>query len=78
MTQDSAPVSGGDGLATVELSDEEAPVLQQMAARTQSIRDDDPLTGAELGSGEVPADGAADALLDAGAAGPTRPTKESR
>ena len=76
MTQDSAPVGGGDGLATVELSDEEAPVLQQMAARTQSMRDGDPLTGAELGSGEVPADGAADALLDA-AVGPTKPTRGS-
>ena len=74
MTQDSAPAGGGDGLATVELSDEEAPVLQQMAARTQSMRDGDPLTGAELGSGEVPADGAADALLNA-AVGPTKPTK---
>jgi len=52
LTQDSAPVDGGDGLATVELSSADAPVLQQMAERTRSNPEADPLTGAELGSAE--------------------------
>jgi len=68
VTQESGPVDGGDGLATVELSDADAPVLQQMAARTQSRPDGDPLTGAELGMGEGPA------LAD-GANGPAMPKK---
>jgi Mn-containing catalase len=59
LAQDSGPVDGGDGLATVVLGDAEAPVVQQMTARTQSRRDGDPTTGAELGMGEQP-----DAALD--------------
>jgi Mn-containing catalase len=52
-------VSGEDadetGVASepsVNLSSEEALALEQMAMRTQSLRDGDPLTGAELGMGE--------------------------
>jgi len=52
LAQGDAPVDEGDGLATVTLADAEAPVVQQMAARTQSRRDIDPTTGAELGMGE--------------------------
>jgi Mn-containing catalase len=44
-------VDGGDGSATVELTAEEAITLEQMAARTMSDPEADPLTGAELGSG---------------------------
>ncbi len=69
LTQDSAPVDGGDGLATVELSAEEAPLVRQMAARTQSFRDGDPLTGAELGADEAALDGGLDPLSPADAAG---------
>jgi Mn-containing catalase len=52
VTQDSQPVDGGDGLATVSVGDDEATLLQQMATRTQSNPEGDPLTGAELGMGE--------------------------
>jgi Mn-containing catalase len=55
LSQTAEPVGGGDGLATVKVSDADAQVLQQMAARTQSRRDIDPPTGAELGMGEQPA-----------------------
>lgn len=57
MTQESEPVDGGDGLAVVDLDAEDAEVLQQMAARTQSNPTVDPMTGAELGMGVQP-DGA--------------------
>ncbi len=49
--QQMVAVDGGDGLATVELSAEEAITLEQLAARTMSDPDADPLTGAELGAG---------------------------
>ena len=42
-------VDGGDGSASVNLSAEENAVLSQMAARTMSDPESDPLTGAELG-----------------------------
>jgi Mn-containing catalase len=42
-------VDGGDGSASVALDDEEEALLNQMAARTQSDPEADPLTGAELG-----------------------------
>jgi Mn-containing catalase len=63
LAQDDAPVDSGDGLASVSLTDAEAPVVEQMAARTQSRRDTDPKTGAELGMG------AQGSLADPGVAG---------
>ncbi|AMO49796.1 Manganese Catalase of prophage [Enterobacter sp. FY-07] len=45
-------VDGGDGLATVTLSKEQEALVKAMAKRTQSDPAVDPLTGAELGSGE--------------------------
>jgi Mn-containing catalase len=46
-------VDGGDGLATVNVSQRDVKVLQAMAARTASDTSSDPTTGAELGSGQV-------------------------
>jgi len=46
-------VDGGDGLATVNLSSEEAQVLEALKARTTSEPDSKPITGADLGSGLV-------------------------
>ncbi|MGV7209430.1 manganese catalase family protein [Oxalobacteraceae bacterium A2-2] len=43
-------VDGGDGNATVQLTEEEASLLDNMAARTESDPGSEPLTGAELGS----------------------------
>lgn len=48
-------VDGGDGLATVGVSAEEVDVLQAMAARTASDKSSDPMTGADLGSGQATA-----------------------
>jgi Mn-containing catalase len=45
-----AAVDGGDGTASVQLSEEDAELLTTAAARTQSRPDSDPTTGAELGS----------------------------
>ncbi|NVM74424.1 Mn-containing catalase [Duganella sp. SG902] len=42
-------VDGGDGSASVALDNEEEALLNQMAARTMSDPEADPLTGAELG-----------------------------
>ncbi|WP_343729866.1 manganese catalase family protein [Duganella sp.] len=56
-------VDGGDGSATVALDNEEEALLSQMAARTMSDPEADPLTGAELGealSDAVTADDQAD------------------
>lgn len=44
-------VDGGDGMASVQLPDEDADVLEQMAVRTMSDPAADPMTGADLGSG---------------------------
>ncbi|MHA6493139.1 manganese catalase family protein [Pseudomonas borbori] len=44
-------VDGGDGMASVQLPDEDADVLEQMAVRTMSDPAADPITGADLGSG---------------------------
>lgn len=44
-------VDGGDGDASVQLMNEESAVLSQLAARTQSDPDAEPLTGAEIGAG---------------------------
>jgi len=46
-------VDGGDGKPTVELSKDQLKVVQQMAVRTQSDVSIDPMTGADLGSGEA-------------------------
>ena len=52
---DEAPqpaVDGGDGLATVNVSASEVEVLSAMASRTASDTSTDPVTGADLGSGQ--------------------------
>jgi Mn-containing catalase len=46
-------VDGGDGTATVTVSDEDVQVLQSMASRTASDPTTDPTTGADLGSGKA-------------------------
>jgi Mn-containing catalase len=45
-------VDGGDGMADVELSEDDAVLDAQMTARTASEPSGDPVTGAELGAGE--------------------------
>lgn len=47
-------VDGGDGSATVQLSEEDSELLQRMQDRTRSDPMADPVTGADLGSGLVP------------------------
>jgi Mn-containing catalase len=47
-----AAVDGGDGTASVQLSEEDAALLITSAERTQSRTDADPVTGAELGAGK--------------------------
>jgi Mn-containing catalase len=46
-------VDGGDGLATVGVSAKEVEALQAMASRTASDTSADPVTGADLGSGQA-------------------------
>ncbi|WP_028103893.1 manganese catalase family protein [Pseudoduganella violaceinigra] len=50
-------VDGGDGSASAALSEDEAAILDQMAARTMSNPNADPLTGAELGAVKLPGNG---------------------
>ena len=45
------PIDGGDGEASVELSSDELETIQQLSARTQSSPDSDPETGVDLGAG---------------------------
>lgn len=45
------PMDDGDGVATVVLEKDDAKVLAQLAARTESDPTADPLTGVELGAG---------------------------
>ncbi|MFW7343509.1 manganese catalase family protein [Pollutimonas sp. H1-120] len=45
-------VDGGDGSASVNLGEKEAQMVKAMAVRTASDPMSDPVTGAELGSGE--------------------------
>lgn len=47
-------VDGGDGRAQVQISEFEASVVEQAAMRTRSDPDSDPITGAMLGTGEIP------------------------
>ncbi|MFS2122847.1 manganese catalase family protein [Pseudomonas sp. Pseusp97] len=47
-------VDGGDGSASVQLSDEDSEVLEQMKDRTRSDPMADPVTGADLGAGLIP------------------------
>lgn len=44
-------VDGGDGLASVQLSEKDEALLMDMKARTMSDPDSNPTTGADLGSG---------------------------
>lgn len=46
-----AAVDGGDGSATVGLTERQQAAVEAFAARTASAPDSDPLTGAELGAG---------------------------
>ncbi|NKJ50828.1 Mn-containing catalase [Burkholderia sp. SG-MS1] len=45
-------VDGGDGLASVQVSEKELEVLGAMASRTASATETDPVTGADLGAGQ--------------------------
>jgi Mn-containing catalase len=49
-------VDGGDGTATVSVSEQDVQVLQAMASRTASDPSADPTTGADLGAGKGKAD----------------------
>jgi Mn-containing catalase len=51
MRADQKPVNGGDGNPTVRLAAEEMKAIEQVAARTKSRTDLDPVTGADLGAG---------------------------
>jgi Mn-containing catalase len=46
-------VDGGDGMATVTVSEEDVQTLQSMASRTASDPTADPTTGADLGTGKA-------------------------
>jgi Mn-containing catalase len=46
-------VDGGDGTATVQVSEQDVETLQAMAARTASDPTADPTTGADLGAGQA-------------------------
>nr|WKF55657.1 hypothetical protein HUO10_000101 [Paraburkholderia busanensis] len=45
-------VDGGDGLATVQVSEQDVELLSAMASRTASVAESDPVTGADLGAGQ--------------------------
>lgn len=47
-------VDGGDGDASVNVTQDESTALSQMATRTASDPNADPMTGAELGMGQMP------------------------
>lgn len=63
-------VDGGSGLPSAVLDENEQQVLQQMAARTASDPQSEPLTGAELGMGQNGANTAAAAALEIEGRGP--------
>jgi Mn-containing catalase len=52
VAQPQPAVDGGDGLASVQVSQEDVEVLSAMASRTASATDTDPVTGADLGAGQ--------------------------
>ncbi|MEF7616179.1 manganese catalase family protein [Aquincola sp. MAHUQ-54] len=54
QVEEVSAVDGGDGGFTVKLSAEEDQLVQQMARRTASDPQADPLTGADLGGGGLP------------------------
>jgi Mn-containing catalase len=64
-------VDGGDGRAQVQISAAEAAIVEKVALRTRSDPDSDPLTGAMLGTGEMPEAMDASALEAAGMSKPT-------
>ncbi|MHA6722385.1 manganese catalase family protein [Sphingomonas sp. RS2018] len=45
------PIDGGDGTATVGLDDDDADLVETLSARTASATTDDPTTGVDLGAG---------------------------
>jgi Mn-containing catalase len=47
----SIPVDGGDGMASVQLTEMDQIALSEMASRTQSQISLNPTTGADLGAG---------------------------
>lgn len=49
--EEQCAVDGGDGTASVDLDEQEASLLRSAAMRTKSQTSGDPMTGAELGSG---------------------------
>lgn len=51
-SRDAKTADGSDGSASVSMPDNELAVVAQLAARTKSDPDSDPLTGAELGMDE--------------------------
>jgi Mn-containing catalase len=54
LVEDPQPgVDGGDGTATVAVSEKDVQVLQAMASRTASDPSADPATGADLGAGKA-------------------------
>jgi len=52
VEQPQPAVDGGDGLASVQVSQEDVEVLSAMASRTASATETDPVTGADLGAGQ--------------------------
>lgn len=50
---DLAPADAGDGLAHIKLSKEEEKISKQLLKRTQSLKNLNPVTGAELGSEDI-------------------------
>jgi Mn-containing catalase len=50
--EEQTAVDGGDGSASVKLSEREEKMLSELAARTASDPESDPMTGADLGAGE--------------------------
>ena len=49
--EESIPLDGGDGMATVKLKAAEKKAVQALAERTQSDPESNPMTGADLGAG---------------------------
>lgn len=56
-SNEQSAVDGGEGDASVELDSDEEAIVMQAAMRTKSDPDSDPLTGAELGMGDIKSNG---------------------